>query len=238
MQDTNLADLVALEAERRRTMVDCQIRTFDVTDKALLARMLEVPRELFLPPELDSLAYSDVVLELQPSEPSEKPRALLPPFVLARLIQGASVTSSDKVLDVASGGGYTSAIFTGLAANVIALESDRGLHDLTRANLDRFGLTSVKTVQAPLTTGVPSEAPFDIILVNGAVEANLELLLAQLKKGGRLLAIQRQPDDRTGRASKAVRYDRVDSATGTRILFDASAPVLDAFCRKPEFTFA
>lgn len=238
MQDTSIADLVALSTERRRTMVDCQVRTFDVTDKAVLARMLEVPRELFLPPELDPLAYSDGVLEVRPGDPAEKPRTLLPPFMLARLIQGANVDTSDKVLDVAGGTGYTAAILTGLAGSVVTLESDAKLHKLARANLDRLGSTAVATVHGPLAAGVPAEAPFDVILVNGAVEANLDPLLGQLRAGGRLVVISRQPEDRTGRASKAVRYDRIDSATGYRVLFDASVPVLEEFRRKEEFTFA
>jgi protein-L-isoaspartate(D-aspartate) O-methyltransferase len=238
MHDTSNADLVALSAERRRTMVDCQVRTFDVTDKLVLARLLEVPRELFLPPELEPLAYSDAVLEIEPGEPGAKPRALLPPLILARLLQGAGITETDKVLDVASGPGYTAAILAGLAGNVVALESDPLLHNQARKNLERIGLTSVKTVEGPLSAGAPAEAPFDVIFINGAVESHLESLIGQLKKGGRLVTILRQPEDRTGKAAKAVRYDRLDNATGYRILFDASAPVLDAFRTKEQFTFA
>lgn len=238
MQDTSIADLIALSAEQRRTMVDCQIRTFDVTDQVLLARLIEVPRELFLPAELAPLAYSDLSLEVRPGDPGEKPRALLPPLILARLIQSAQIAANDKVLDVASATGYTAALLAGLAGSVVAIESDLALHDMTRANLDRFGLTDVATVRAPLGIGAPDKGPFDAIFINGAVEANLEPLIAQLKNGGRLLAVLRQPDDPTGRAGKAVRYDRFDGSTSYRILFDASAPLLDAFRRTEQFTFA
>jgi protein-L-isoaspartate(D-aspartate) O-methyltransferase len=77
-----------------------------------------------------------------------------------------------------------------------------------------------------------------VIFINGAVEANLEALFAQLKDGGRLLAIERLPGDPTGRAGKAVRYEKINGAKGCRVLFDAFAPVLDAFRKDEEFTFS
>ena len=76
-----------------------------------------------------------------------------------------------------------------------------------------------------------------MIFINGAVEANLEALFAQLKDGGRLLALKRLPGDPTGRAGKAVRYEKARGAMGYRVLFDASAPVLDAFRTGEQFTF-
>jgi protein-L-isoaspartate(D-aspartate) O-methyltransferase len=76
-----------------------------------------------------------------------------------------------------------------------------------------------------------------VIFINGAVEANLEALLAQLKDGGRLVAIEPGPGDSTGRAGKAVRYEKIDGGTGYRVLFDASAPVLEAFRKGEQFTF-
>lgn len=238
MQDTSLVDPLPDSAFFRRTMVDCQIKTFDVTDPALLARMLDVPRELFLPAELAPVAYSDANLRVKPGDPGQKPRHLLPPLILARLIQGAAVRATDKALDVASATGYSAALLAGLADTVVALESDRSLFEQTRSNLDRAGLTGVRTIFGPLAAGAPSEGPFDVIFVNGGVEANLEALLAQLKEGGRLVAIQRLPDGQTGWASKAVRHEKIAGVTGYRILFDAWAPVLDAFCLAEQFTFS
>ncbi len=94
-------------------MVDRQIKTFDVTDSALLARILEVPRELFLPAELKPLAYSDSSLQLKPGAPGQTQRTLLAPLILARLIQGARVMESDKALVVAAGVGYSTALLCG-----------------------------------------------------------------------------------------------------------------------------
>ncbi|MGH6864258.1 MAG: protein-L-isoaspartate O-methyltransferase family protein [Methylocella sp.] len=242
MQDTRLedagtADRLAQSALHRRTMVDCQIRTFDVTDQQLLARMLEVPREHFLPVELAELAYSDIGLQLKPAGPGGERRTLLPPLVLARLIQGAGVAATSTVLDVGAATGYSSALLAGLAGRVVALESEPSLFSALRSNLDAFGLAKVQTVLAPLAEGAPKDASFDLIFINGTVEANLEALFAQLKEGGRLLALKRLSGDPTGRAGKAVRYEKIAGATGYRILFDASAPVLDAFRRREQFTF-
>lgn len=238
MEDTRIAELVAASALRRRTMVDCQIRTFDVTDQAILARMIEVPRELFLPPELAPFAYSDASLEIRPGKCSGTHRVLPAPLVLARLLQSARIQPADKVLDVGSAGGYAAALLAGLCGKVVSLESDQLLHDFTRANLDAFGLTEIETVCAPLGKGVPGGATFDVIFVDGAVETGLEPLLAQLKSGGRLATIARAADDPTGRAGKAVLYEKIDGAASFRTLFDAPAAVLEGFRRAPEFTFA
>jgi protein-L-isoaspartate(D-aspartate) O-methyltransferase len=237
LEDAGIADRLSQSALHRRTMVDCQIRTFDVTDQQLLARMLEVPREHFLPGELSQLAYSDIGLQLKRARPGGEPRTLLPPLVLARLIQGAGVVSTDTVLDVGAATGYSSALFAGLAGRVVALESERSLYNALRSNLDALGLAKVQTILAPLAEGAPEEAPFDLIFINGAVEANLEALFAQLKDRGRLVAIKPLPGDLTGRAGKAVCYEKIDGGRGYRVLFDASAPVLEAFRQNAQFTF-
>jgi protein-L-isoaspartate(D-aspartate) O-methyltransferase len=241
MQDKTITDaLPKSRAEsflRRQNMVDCQIRTFDVTDPALIARFLEVPRENFLPAELEPLAYSDIALELRPQQALWGRRSLLPPLILARLLQGARLGSTDKVLDVASGTGYTAALIAGLVSEVVALESEPALCDAARLAIDSLGLQNVRSSCGELAQGVPGEAPFDTIFVNGATEANLETLFGQLKSGGRLIAIQRIADDPTGRASKGVRFEKIGSDISTRILFDASAPLLDAFRKAPEFVF-
>ena len=236
LEEVRIADR-SQSALHRRTMVDCQIRTFDVTDQQLLARMLEVPREHFLPGELAELAYSDIGLQLKPAGPGGERRTLLPPLVLARLIQGAGAASAGAVLDVGAATGYSTALLAGLSGRVVALESERSLYDALRSNLNVFGLAEVQTILAPLAEGAPGEAPFDLIFINGAVEANLEALFAQLKEGGRLLALKRLPGDPTGRAGKAVRYERIAGGKGYRVLFDASAPVLEAFRQDEQFTF-
>ncbi len=237
LMDADGAEPLTQSAMLRQTMVDCQIRTFDVTDQRLLARMLEVPREPFLAADQAHLAYSDLALPLKLSDSGKEYRWLLAPLVLARLIQGAEIKPTDTVLDVAAGTGYSSALLAGLAARIHALESEEHLFKALRSNFDRLGLANAQAHLGPLAAGAPDEGPFDVILVNGRADANLQALFAQLRDGGRLLTIESVAGDLAGRAGKAVRYGKAGTAIGCRVLFDAASPVLGEFRRRERFSF-
>ena len=114
-------------AEARRTMVDRQIRTVDVTDADILDAIGGVPRELFVPPELRSLAYTDADLPIIQAKPGEGRRFLVEPAILARLIQLAEVGRDDIVLDIGCATGYSSAVLSLLSNSVVALETDPDL---------------------------------------------------------------------------------------------------------------
>ncbi|HUZ66637.1 MAG TPA: methyltransferase domain-containing protein [Beijerinckiaceae bacterium] len=219
----------------RRTMVDCQVRTFDVTDQPLIARMLDIPRERFLPDHLASIAYCDKALDVGDAQGER--RRLLPPMILARLLQAASVRPQDKALDVAGGGGYSAAILAGLAESVMAVECSEELTTSAEKRFAGLGMTNAQAATGSLTDAAGEEGPFDVILVNGAVETGLERLLSLLADGGRLVTIQRAADDVTGLAARAVRWQRSSEGFGLRPLFNASAPLLQAFARKKEFAF-
>lgn len=223
-------------AALRRRMVDSQIRTFGVTDHAVIGRFLEVSREMFVPLEMRSLAYSDLALAPAPAQPGGEARRLLAPMVLARLLQEAEVKPGDKVLDIACGTGYSTAILAGLAQDVAALEETPELRAMIMANLARIGV-SVPVFAAALPDGVGQRAPFDLILVNGAVEAHLDRLFKQLREGGRLITLSRSPNEPDRRACHAVRFERIAGQISSRRLFDASAPLLKPFRAEPHFVF-
>ena len=219
-------------AALRRTMVERQVRTFDVTDQAVIARMFAVPREKFLSESLATLAYSDVPLDL-PSAAGGPPRRLLPPLIFARMVQASVVRPTDRVLDVAAATGYSAAIFGGLALAVTALESDAELAAKAKAALAAEPMP-VKVVLGDLTKPPAGEGPFDLIFINGAVEANLDDLLGAVAPGGRLVTIFRE----AGLVPRAVRYDKDERGDiGRRALFDAPAPILPGFERAPAFVF-
>ena len=222
---------------QRRNMVDCQIRTVDVTDHAVIARFLEIPREKFLPAELAPFAYSDMPLRLPPAGPQSETRQLLAPAVLARLIQAAAVKPSDKLLDIASGNGYSPAIFAGLAKDVVAVDADPIRSDAIGANLASVGIASVRVLTGRLIEGARLEAPFDVIFVNGAVESHLDELFRQLRPGGRLVTIRRTTEAPGSGASHAVRFESQSGGISSSILFDAEAPVLSEFRKRAEFVF-
>jgi protein-L-isoaspartate(D-aspartate) O-methyltransferase len=223
-------------AELRRTMVDCQIRTFGVTDRAVIARFLDVPREEFVPAELRALAYSDLTLKIGAVERGGW-RQLLAPMVLARLMQEADVKPEEKILDIAAGTGYSTAILAGLAQGVTALEEDSNFQAMIASNLAAIGLDKVPVTVGALTDGVANKAPFDLIFINGAVEGHLDKLFAQLREGGRLITLSRSVDDPNRYACHALLFEKIAGQTSSRILFDASAPLLSAFREEPHFVF-
>jgi protein-L-isoaspartate(D-aspartate) O-methyltransferase len=215
-------------AAARRHMVDGQIRTADVTNPNLIAAMQAVPRELFAPPALATQAYSDGDLSLGHG------RALLRPIVLGKLIQGADVRPGDRVLDVGCGTGYSAAVLTHMGAAVVALEEDADLAQRAEAALAATGAGAgqVALVRGPLTAGWPAAAPYDLILLDGAIEVAPDALGRQLKPNGRLATIFGR-----GPATKAMIFRPIEGYLVGRPIFDAAAPPLPSFAAPPAFVF-
>jgi protein-L-isoaspartate(D-aspartate) O-methyltransferase len=212
-------------AAARRHMVDGQIRTADVTNPRLIAAMDAVPRELFVPPSQAAEAYIDGDI------PLGKGRALLRPIVLAKLIQNAGLRAGDHVLDVGCGTGYSSAVLAHIGASVVALEEDPDLARRAEAALATAGAGQVTVVTGPLPAGWPAAAPYDLILLNGAIEVAPEALGRQLKALGRLAAVFGQGP------GKAMIYRRIEGQVVGRPVFDAAAPPLPGFAAPPGFVF-
>ena len=213
-------------ADARRMMVDRQIRPSDVTDPDLIAAMLEVRRERFVPAAQASVAYLDRDIQIDGS------RSLLKPMVLARMIQAADISSDDRVLDVAAGTGYAAAILARLAGAVVALEDEPARAKRCGELAKEIGIAKVSAVVGPLNAGWPALAPYDAIVVEGACEAEPRELLSQLNEGGRLVVIMG-----TGPDGKVKLYRKDRGELGSRALFDASGPALAAFAKAPAFVF-
>lgn len=214
-------------AQARRTMVDCQVRPSDVTDLRIIAALLDVPRERFVAPSRRAIAYLDLDLPVADGSP----RALLKPMVFAKLLQAAEIRETDRVLDVGCTTGYSSAVLAKLAGNVVALEEDPALAHSAAENLGTLG-AHVAVAGGPLNAGWQADAPYDAILVEGASEVRPDRLLAQLKDGGRLVAV-------IGSAplGKATLYRKVGGQMTALALFDAAAPLLPGFAKAPAFVF-
>jgi protein-L-isoaspartate(D-aspartate) O-methyltransferase len=213
-------------ATARRMMVDGQVRVADVADLDLLDAMLALPRERFVPPALAGLAYLDTDIAIA------KGRALLKPMVLAKLIQAARVGHGDRVLDVACGTGYSSALLARLAGSVVALEEDAELAVQAKAALAAVGASHVEVVVGPLTAGWPAGAPYDVILLNGATEIAPETLGRQLKPDGRLVCV-----DARSAAGKGMIYRPAEGHLVGRPIFEAAAAQLPGFAATPAFVF-
>jgi protein-L-isoaspartate(D-aspartate) O-methyltransferase len=218
----------------RRAMVDGQIRTSDVTDPRLIAAMLDVPREAFVPQNLAALAYADRDLPLDRGDEittERKPsRWLIKPMVLARLVQAADPDPQDRILVVGAGTGYSTAVVSRLAARVTALEETPQLAGRARAILSERGVVSV--VEGPLAEGWPAASPYDVILVDGGVEWIPDAFFGQLAPAGRLVAVVI-----AGMVGKGMVFRSDGGQASGRALFDAMAPILPGFKKAPTFVF-
>ncbi|MGH6882236.1 MAG: protein-L-isoaspartate O-methyltransferase family protein, partial [Hypericibacter sp.] len=186
----------------------------------------EVPRELFVPRALKSVAYLDEDLQIAPG------RYLMEPMVLGRLLHLAEVKASDQALVIGCGNGYSAAVLARFANSVVAVESDAALAQRAQELLAELGATNVSLVRGPLTAGHPAKAPYDVILIDGAVQEIPDPIAAQLSVGGRLVAVLQA--DGPGRAILAT---RTEAGLSQRVVFDCSVPPLPGFAKAPSFVF-
>jgi protein-L-isoaspartate(D-aspartate) O-methyltransferase len=209
--------------------VDGQVRTADVTDPRLIEAMLDVPRERFLPQTKAQLAYLDIDVPVAETA-GRSFRRMLKPMVLAKLLQVAEITETDRVLDIGSGSGYGAALIARLAGAVVAVEQDESLLGQARGALS--GIANVTIVQGPLTVGAASNGPYDVVVLEGAIEIVPTALSGQIKEGGRLVCVLG-----TGGAGKAMIYRMSGGELSGRPVFDAAAPLLPGFEKPPSFVF-
>ena len=200
----------------RQNMVANQLKPSEVSDPRVLRAMAEVPRELFLPKQLRGIAYADEDIPLPGGG------HLIEPLAFARMVQAARIRPDDVVLVIGCGTGYAGAVIAKLAATVILLEPDAATAEAVELALDRIGADNVVVAVAEAgAVGHPSQAPYDVILVAGAVRDVPAALTDQLGEGGRLVAVV---DD--GRVGRAPLFVRVRGAVGRRVVFDAQIPEL------------
>ncbi len=214
----------------RRNMVDTQLRTYDVSSRRVLDAFSSIPREVFVPEEARTLSYADQSIVIRAGEGES--RSLLAPMVLARMIQAAEIQAGDRVLNVAGGSGYGAAVMTAMGASVTLLESGEWLAGLARRALLNAGADSVSVVVGEFGAGYPAKHPYDVILIEGAVEVMPSTLAAQLSDGGRMVAVLGP-----GRAGRVAVWQRTAQSIGKRTVFDAAAAPLSAFRQPAGFAF-
>jgi protein-L-isoaspartate(D-aspartate) O-methyltransferase len=213
-------------AAAREAMVDSQVRPSDVTRYPIIQAMLTVPREAFVPETLKPVAYLGEHVPLGPG------RVLLDPRVFAKMLDAANPGPADLVLDVGCGLGYSAAVLARMAEAVIALEEDPDLAAAAEELLGIHGAENAVVEQGPLAGGMAHHGPFDVILVEGAIEVMPEALAAQLKSGGRIVALF--GDGRSGQARLGL---STAGGIAWRRIFDATAPVLPGFAATKAFEF-
>lgn len=209
--------------QMRRAMVASQLRTTGVADPRVTDAMGEVPRERFVPADRTPLAYADILV------PLGKNRALNPPMTLGRLLDEARPRTSDKVLLIGAATGYSAALLARLAGSVVALESDPELFAMAKEALAK---SEVKLVMGELEAGYAPAAPYDLILIDGAVEFVPEPIIDQLAENGRLAAAIL--DEGVSRLSIG---RRAGEGFGLVAFADAAAAVLPGFAKPRGFSF-
>jgi protein-L-isoaspartate(D-aspartate) O-methyltransferase len=168
-------------ARARRLMVEEQLAARDITDRRVLKAMGDVPRHLFVPPEVRSQAYADYPL------PIGEGQTISQPYIVALMTQCLGLKGGEKVLEVGTGSGYQAAVLAELGARVYSIEINPVLAERARRTLEELDYANVAAKAGDGFFGWPAEAPFDAIMVTAAPEKVPPALFDQLKEGGRLI---------------------------------------------------
>ena len=211
-------------ATRRRVMVDTQVRPSDVTKFPIIDAMLDVPREVFVPDGQREAAYAGENLDLGGG------RVMLEPRTLAKMLDALNVTANELVLDVGCGLGYSSAIVARMAEAVVAVEEDAGATEEAQDLLSDVGADNVILHTGVLADGAAEHGPYDVIVVQGGVGEVPQALEDQLKEGGRIACLFVEGNLGVVR----IGY-KLSGVMSWRYEFNASAPVLPGFEKRPAF---
>lgn len=211
----------------RAAMIDSQLRPTGVNDPRVLAAFASVPRELFVPEEMRSIAYLDDDLEIFPG------RSLMEPLTFGNLVNRAQIAPTDRVLLIGLGGGYEAAVIARLAAEVTAVEEAPALAAQAMDALAAARIGNVAVVTGPLGGGDPAHAPYDLLFINGAIEMIPPALVDQLAEGGRFAGVV---IDDMG-VSRAAAGRKSSGVLGTTAFLDAGTRPLPGFGRPRAFRF-
>ena len=209
---------------RRTMMVDTQVRPSDVTKFPIIEAMLDVPRESYVPDSKREEAYVSGDLALGPS------RVMLEPRTFAKLLDTLDIGPDEVVLDIGCGLGYSTAVIARLAQTVVAVEENAAMASEAQTTLSTNGVDNAAVIEGALTDGMAKHGPYDVIVLNGAVEQVPTGILDQLKDGGRIGCIFME--DALGIARIG---SKIDGEITWRFAFNASAPLLPGFERPKGF---
>lgn len=216
-------------SQTRINMVDGQIHPSGVVDQRILESFQTVPREMFVPERLQGVAYTDEDLNIGQG------RYLLEPTTHAKMMQAAQPLDTDVVLDIGVGAGYSCAILSPMVTTIIALEHNKRQMDKATKLWDKLDFCNIALIEGKLEDGVPDQAPYSLIIINGAVSAVPDEVMDQLDVGGRLVAVIRETNQSVGQAVLFVK-SKTDIVS-SKVLFDANAPFLPGFEPKASFEF-
>lgn len=213
----------------RQNMVDSQIYTMGVIDQPVLDAYRTIPRERFVLPGQEGIAYCDEDLPLGGG------RFLMEPLVHARMVQAAKPRPDDVVLDIGTGTGYSAAIFSSLVTTVVATESHAALLKQAEAAWNSLSLCNIAGFESALDKGAPENAPYSLVFLGGSVAFVPERVLAQVAIGGRLITVLTEEGSKVGKATLIERMGQ--DQYSSRTLFDAATPYLPGLEPRRQFVF-
>ena len=216
-------------AAARRNMVDSQILPNKVTDARIIDAMASLPRESFVPENRRDISYVDEAVSVGDG------RYLMEPMVAARLLQHAEPHEDALALIVGCATGYTAAVLAGMISTAVVVESNAAMAEQASQTLSDLGIDNVAIMEGPLADGYPKQAPYDLIVFDGAVPVVPQAIIDQLAEGGRLVAIVGGGDSRT--LGHVVIITRFHGAVSSTEIFQAGTPMLPGFEQPAGFVF-
>lgn len=210
----------------RSQMIETQLRANNVVDKRLLSVVGRIARENFVPKDRVLLAYTDASHDLNLPNGRTLP-SIMP---IARLIQLANIEPTDVVLDIACGSGYSTALIAGLSCAVVGVEDDESAVTLANTAINVQEIGNAAILYGALSNGLPSEGPFDVIVIEGIIDRVPAELFDQLAEKGRLVSYLRK-----GNGGVATVFVKSEGQVTARQEFNGTLPELDSFNLKDEF---
>ena len=211
----------------RENMILNQLRSWGIVSDKILQLVRRYPRDHFVAPEFQGVAYADTML------PLEKGRVMLPPKLEAHLLQALDPGPQDHILEVGTGNGYLTALLAACAEYVSSVETSASLAEQARQRLKAENFTNVRVETGDASRGWPQHAPYDGILITAAIAPEVvPEFLDQLAPGGRLVGVVGPPH-----ATVCVRITNSSDGPITKKLFEVELPYLESAAPEAVFEF-
>jgi protein-L-isoaspartate(D-aspartate) O-methyltransferase len=213
--------------QARFNMIEQQIRPWDVLDPQVLDLLFVVKREDFAPPAYRNLAFADMEIPLGNGQ------VMLAPKIEAKMLQELGLKKTDKVLEIGTGSGYMAALLAARAEHVVTIECRPALADIAKQNLERAGVANVTVELGDGANGWAQRGPYDAIVVSGSLPSVPDVLLKQLRVGGRLAVVVGEAPVMEAQLITCT----ADGIYNTVNLFETVIPALDGVATKESFAF-
>ena len=213
--------------QARFNMIEQQIRPWDVLDPQVLDLLFVVKREDFVPPAYRNLAFADMEIPLGGGQ------QMLAPKIEAKMLQELTLKKTDKVLEIGTGSGYMAALLAARSEHVVTVETRPELIEMAKQNFERAGITNVTIERGDGAKGWAQRGPYDAIVVSGSLPAVPDVLLKQLRVGGKLAVVVGEAPVMEAQLITCT----ADGIYNTVNLFETVIPALDGVAAKESFFF-